>query len=240
MKNIFDFNPSVKMFVVFFYVTFLILNMNVKFNISVLVISLLFVIMSAKRLKLLLSLFVAVIVFSFTIFLMNFLFFAAGKTPYSIVFLHGTYEGAVRGGILAMRAASVIFLSVGYLFSTEPFYMVQSFMQNLRLSEKIGYALLIAFREIYLFKNSLVNIERAMLIRKSGKPIELRDRLKMMLPLFAMVVRKGERSAIALEMRGMILKRKGSYYRDMSLKTKDVLFLIISIGLCILGASLDI
>ncbi len=228
------------MFVVFFYVTFLILNMNVKFNISVLVISFLFVIMSAKRLRLLLSLFVAVIVFSFTIFLMNFLFFAAGKTPYSIVFLHGTYEGAVRGGVLAMRAASVIFLSVGYLFSTEPFSMVQSFMQNLRLSEKIGYALLIALREIYLFKNSLVNIERAMLIRKSGKPIVLTDRLKMVLPLFAMVVRKGERSAIALEMRGMILKRKGDYYRDMSLKTKDVLFLIISIGLCILGAGFNI
>ena len=224
-----------KILVVFFYVAFIISNMGMRFNIFMVIVSFLFIVLSAKKIKLLFSVFAAVVLFAFTVFVMNFLFYTGGKIPYSILFLRGTYEGATRGLILSMRAASVIFLSVGYLFSTEPFSMVQSFMQNFRLSEKIGYALLIAFREIYLFKKNFVNIEHAMIIRKSGERTLIKDRLKMMLPLFAMVVRKGERSAIALEMRGIMRERKGEYYRDMSLKIKDVLFLIIALVLIYIG-----
>lgn len=216
------------MLVIFLYVGILIFNMNFGFNLSMLIISFLFIILTVKNMKALISLMIAVILFSSTIFLMNFLYYTKGQIPFNLLFLHGTYEGMRRGMILSMRSSSIIFLSVGYLFSTDPFSMIQSFIQNLRIPEEIGYALLISLREIHLFKKNLMNIERAMMIRRGAGKITLSERMKMIIPLFAMVVRKGERSAIALEMRGIILKRKGGYYKDMRYKTGDWIFLIVS------------
>ncbi|HFD04946.1 MAG TPA: hypothetical protein ENJ25_02250 [Firmicutes bacterium] len=229
MKTIYNINPSVKMAVIFLYVGFLLFNMNYGFNLSILILSFSFIAITVRNLKSLVSLIIAVILFSSTIFIMNFLYYTKGQTPVNFLFLHGTYEGMKRGVVLSMRASSIIFLSVGYLFSTDPFLMIQSFIQNLHIPEKIGYALLIAFREIHLFKKNITNIERAMIIRNGGGKITLNERIKMIVPVFAMVVRKGERSAIALETRGMLLEKRGGYYRDMNLRSIDKIFVIISL-----------
>jgi len=68
-----------------------------------------------------------------------------------------------------------------------------------------------------------------MIIRNGGGKITLNERIKMIVPVFAMVVRKGERSAIALETRGMLLEKRGGYYRDMSLRSIDKIFVKISL-----------
>ncbi|RKX69037.1 hypothetical protein DRP43_04850 [candidate division TA06 bacterium] len=235
-KFLSEINPSVKFFSVLVYILLLIISMNKNFIITLFIISFLFFIISvSNNKKYIVPISITVIIFSLTIFVMNFVFYKAGRGIFAIAYIKGTKAGFDRGIILGLRSASIILFSVSYLFTTPPFRFIESLMQNLKLPKLIGYSLLIALREVHQFRNNFRNTRNALLIRKNGHQIVMIDYMRLIVPLFACIIRKGERSAIALELRGIMIHKDKMFYNDFSVKQKDILFLLISLCfLCII------
>lgn len=158
---------------------------------------------------------------------------------------------ARRGGDAA--AAIVLFLraiaygSVSYAFArtTDPADLVRALMQYLKLPAAFGYGLFSVTQFLPALRQEVEAMRMARALR-SGKPMRRipgpREMAGMILPLIASALRRADRSALAMELRGLAPDRPRSLAKRLRFRRADPLFLLagtaLLVGLYLLAAAI--
>lgn len=131
---------------------------------------------------------------------------------------------------LSLGLRSFVFASWSMLFvlTTEPTKFMLSLIQHCKLSPRIGYGMMAAYRFLPLFRQELNQIRAAHRIRGLGEAAGLRGRWEQLkrytIPLMAGAIRKAERVAIAMESKGFDGSRDRSYYHVVKWTYRDLIF----------------
>jgi energy-coupling factor transport system permease protein len=139
-------------------------------------------------------------------------------------------EAVAFGLSMGLRILCVVSYSGLYTFTTDPTYLVYSLMRQARLSYRLGYTVLAAYRFLPILQREMANISAAHSVRGAYSRRSLTAGLERVLrygvPLLANGVRQAERLAIAMDARGFSNTTARTYYMTPRLRATDWLFLL--------------
>ncbi|TJX15377.1 energy-coupling factor transporter transmembrane protein EcfT [Tissierella creatinini] len=144
---------------------------------------------------------------------------------------------------LCFRIMVFSLTSLLFVLTTDPNEFALSLIHQLKLSHKIVYPFLVAYRFIPTFQDELEKIILAKEVRglssNKGFFSNFINLPKYILPLLTSAVRKGERISMSMESRGFGLYEDRTYYSLTSIKGQDykalIIFSMISIFILIIG-----
>ncbi|WP_017381965.1 energy-coupling factor transporter transmembrane component T family protein [Paenisporosarcina sp. TG-14] len=148
---------------------------------------------------------------------------------------------------LAFRVFAFSSMSMMFAFTTDPVKFVMSLMQQLRLSPKLAYGVMVGYQFLPVVKDELIQIRHAHRLRGIGEEKHMWQRLlgmrRLLIPLLAGAVRRAERTAFAMEARGFTGERRSTYYEPIRIVGRDWLLTAIIMGLllgsCVAGLLLS-
>lgn len=148
---------------------------------------------------------------------------------------------------LAFRVMAFSTLSLLFAFTTDPVKFILSLMQQLKLSPKLAYGVMVGYQFLPIMKEEFFQIQQAHRLR--GAKIEkyswqrLIAMRHILLPMLAGAVRKAERSAFAMEARGFTGEPRIAFYHQVQIGRIDFLmtgvFLLILSSSCLIGTWLN-
>lgn len=141
---------------------------------------------------------------------------------------------------LSLRVLVFSSLSLLFALTTNPVNFILSLMQQLKLSPKIAYSVLVGYQFLPVLKDEFVQIQQAQRLRGVAKEQHIFVRLlgmrKILIPMLAGAVRKAERAAFAMEARGFTGQPRSSYFQQIAVGKVDVvciaLFLLVLVISC--------
>lgn len=137
---------------------------------------------------------------------------------------------------LGLRILVVSLATLSFVVTTNPNDLVLSLILQLRVPVVHGYAALAAYRFLPTLQNEARGIRLAQEIRGVEWERGLKNRLagpfRLMLPMFTLAARKGERIALAMDSRGLGANQTRTFYKRTRITRRDVLFLIVVIAFC--------
>ncbi|MEI4769890.1 energy-coupling factor transporter transmembrane component T [Psychrobacillus sp. FJAT-51614] len=140
---------------------------------------------------------------------------------------------------LSFRVLAFSSLSLMFALTTNPVTFVMSLMQQLKLSPKIAYGIMVGYQFLPVLKDEFVQIGQAHRLRGVGLEKNAIQRLlgmrSVLIPMLAGAVRKAERAAFAMEARGFTGERRSSYFQVISIGKVD--FIIVALFLLVLVLS---
>lgn len=241
MRNLLhDMNPSVK----FITVTFVMLGLAFFFN-------------PWTPLLLFFSIIILQLVFSrinwklWSLFMLPFALGAFGYLWTTIVFsaeTGGTVIWSVFGFdvtdaqwalalSLSFRVLAFSSLSLLFALTTDPVRFVMSLMQQLKLSPKLAYGVLVGYQFLPVLKDEFFQIQQAHRLRGAATEKFWWQRLlgirRVIIPMLAGAVRKAERAAFAMEARGFTGKPRTEFYQPISLTGKDFSLALAIVALAV-------
>jgi energy-coupling factor transport system permease protein len=138
---------------------------------------------------------------------------------------------------LAFRVFAFSSMSMLFAFTTDPVKFVMSLMQQLRLSPKLAYGVMVGYQFLPVVKEEYIQVRHAHRLRGIGEEKHAWQRIigmrRLLIPLLAGAVRRAERSAFAMEARGFTGERRSVYYEQISIVKCDWLMATIIIGMLI-------
>lgn len=148
------------------------------------------------------------------------------ETVWKWAWFHITTESMNHGLTIAFRMLG--FVTYGLLFTstTDLTLFIMSLIHQCKLSPKWAYGLLAGFRFIPLFQNELLQLKTAHKVRGYKQKSSWKAFMRYSLPLFTQGIRKSERIAIAMEVRGFTGTRDRTYYQTTKIETKDLVYLL--------------
>jgi len=160
---------------------------------------------------------------------MNALFPRADGEPVTILFrlgpLHVAAEGVASGLALTARALAFGAGSLFFVTTTAPTDLVLSLIHQMRLSPRLAYGILAAYRFVPLLEAELAQIRAAHRLRGVGEGKGVRGKVQQIyrytIPLLASAIRKSDRVAVAMESRAFTGERGRSYYRVLRIDRSD-------------------
>lgn len=136
---------------------------------------------------------------------------------------------------LSFRVLAFSGLSLLFALTTKPVSFILSLMQQMKLSPKIAYSILVGYQFLPVLKDEFVQIQQAHRLRGATQKGNIITRLlnmrKILLPMLAGAVRKSERAAFAMEARGFTGEKRTSFYQVIGVGKVDG---FISLVFCIL------
>jgi energy-coupling factor transport system permease protein len=139
-------------------------------------------------------------------------------------------EAVAFGLSMGLRILCVVSYSGLYTFTTDPTYLVYSLIHQARLSFRLGYTVLAAYRFLPILQREMANISAAHSVRGAYSRRSLTAGLERILrygvPLLANGVRQAERLAVAMDARGFSSATARTYYKTPRLRAADWLFFI--------------
>ncbi|TFE01782.1 energy-coupling factor transporter transmembrane component T family protein [Jeotgalibacillus salarius] len=174
---------------------------------------------------------------TWSLMMLPFLLGAIGYFWTTLVF--GNEDSTIGTALsLSFRVLAFSSLSLLFVFTTKPVDFIMSLMQQLKLSPKIAYSILVGYQFLPVLKDEFFQIQQAQQLRGVEVPKPPVKRVLAMrhvlIPMLAGAVRKAERTAFAMEARGFTGEGKRDFYRKISVSRADaagaVLFLILLIG----------
>lgn len=140
---------------------------------------------------------------------------------------------------LSFRVLAFSGLSLLFALTTNPVTFILSLMQQMKLSPKIAYSILVGYQFLPVLKDEFVQIQQAHRLRgaiqKKNVFHRLLDMRKILLPMLAGAVRKAERAAFAMEARGFTGEKRKNFYTVVRVGKVDgymvslfILLLVIS------------
>ncbi|MBT2571455.1 energy-coupling factor transporter transmembrane component T [Planococcus sp. ISL-110] len=155
-----------------------------------------------------------------------------------------TDEQWARALSLAFRVMAFSTLSLLFAFTTDPVKFIMSLMQQLKLSPKLAYGVMVGYQFLPVMKDEFIQIQQAQRLRGAETEKRSWQRLlamrRVLIPMLAGAVRKAERSAFAMEARGFTGEPRSAYYRPVRIGRTDWLmsgvFLAILLASCIGGS----
>lgn len=141
---------------------------------------------------------------------------------------------------LSFRVLAFSSLSLLFAFTTNPLIFIMSLMQQLKLSPKIAYGVMVGYQFLPVLKDEFIHIQQAHRLRGATQEKSVLQRLlgirRVLIPMLAGAVRKAERAAFAMEARGFTGERRSSYFKVISVGRADgvlvALFLAILVVSC--------
>lgn len=148
------------------------------------------------------------------------------------------YSSQFRFGLtMALRALCFGVYSLLFVATTSPTDFTLSLMRQLRLSPRVAFSVLAAYRFLPLMERELTTIRAAHKLRGLGTSkgiLGLVERARRYtVPLFASIVRKAGRVAMAMEARGLGAQKR-SFYREMRIRGRDALYAILALVVVVL------
>ncbi len=148
---------------------------------------------------------------------------------------------------LTFRVLAFSMLSLLFAFTTDPVKFVMSLMQQLKLTPKLAYSVLVGYHFLPFIKDEFLQIKQVHKMRTHNQPTSKWHRSKavyrMLIPTLAGAVRKAERAAFAMEARGFTGEARQSFFHPIIIKQSDILlsmlFGILLIGSCTIGVTLS-
>lgn len=154
---------------------------------------------------------------------------SVGLFVLNVLFPAEGVDGLHRGTAVFLRSMSLISLSIGCIFVVDPYDLVRSFMQQMKLSPRIGFALFAGWNSIPLLRRDLRIIEKAQAVRFGPRRRKLRDILRTAVVLLAGAVRHGERVSLSMAARGIETAENRTFIKESRWTGRDTLY-------CIAGA----
>lgn len=142
---------------------------------------------------------------------------------------------------LSFRVLAFSSLSLLFALTTNPVTFILSLMQQLKLSPKIAYGILVGFQFLPVLKDEFIQIQQAQRLRgivqkKNALQRLLAARL-VLIPLLAGAVRKAERSAFAMEARGFTGERRTSFFYVTSVGKVDTFLVMLFLFVLVLSCT---
>jgi len=164
--------------------------------------------------------------FFILIFWMMAAFGEGEDTIWKWAWFHITVESMNHGLTIALRMLG--FVTYGLLFTstTDLTLFIMSLIHQCKLSPKWAYGLLAGFRFIPLFQSELNQIKMAHKVRGYKQKNSWKALMRYSLPLFTQGIRKSERIAVAMEVRGFTGTRDRTYYQTTKISGKDWAYLL--------------
>ena len=189
------------------------------------------------------SLFMIPIAFTAIGYLWTTLLFAADTSGH-VIWTWGKFEVTDTQWNTALSLSFRVFafssMSLLFALTTDPVKFVMSLMQQLRLSPKLAYGVMVGYQFLPVVKDEFILIRHAHRLRGVGEEKHVWQRLlgmrRLLIPLLAGAVRRAERSAFAMEARGFTGERRSAYYEPISINARDWLLATI-IMVLLIGSS---
>lgn len=170
-----------------------------------------------------------------------------GTVIWSFAGIDVTDEQWARALSLAFRVMAFSTLSLLFAFTTDPVKFIMSLMQQLKLSPKMAYGVMVGYQFLPVMKDEFTQIQQAQRLRgaemKKYSWQRLLEMRRILIPMLAGAVRKAERSAFAMEARGFTGEPRSAYYRPVRVGRTDIwmsgVFLVILLASCIGGSWLS-
>lgn len=172
------------------------------------------------------------------ILLFNTLFFGGDKL--NILFHLGPLyiyrEGIFFGLSVALRLLCVTTYSAVFVGTTDPTLLASSLVHQARLSHRIAYAIMAAYRFLPILQRELSQIRDAHHIRggyREGFGARLSRIRRYGIPLLSNGIRQAERMSISMDARGFGVSSRRTYYRITKTKFSDYVFLVSALAISV-------
>lgn len=161
------------------------------------------------------------------LFLLNLLFTdTAGHPGTSTVLGIAVSSYALhRALIVTIRSTALIVISVGYLLVAEPLELVNSLMQQLRLSPRVGFSIYVAWNTIPRMRADLARIRSIHRVRLHGRERRFADIVPTAVALLSGAIRHAQRASISMAVRGLESETGRTYLHESRWRTRDSLYL---------------
>jgi energy-coupling factor transport system permease protein len=154
-----------------------------------------------------------------------------------------TDEQWARALSLAFRVMAFSSLSLMFAFTTDPVKFIMSLMQQLKLSPKLAYGVLVGYQFLPVLQSEFIQIRQAHRLRGVDEGKYWWQRIlnvrRLLIPMLAGAVRKAERAAFAMEARGFTGDARSAFYKPVRIQRLDgvmsAVFLLLLAGSCIGG-----
>nr|WP_281397312.1 energy-coupling factor transporter transmembrane component T [Heyndrickxia vini] len=150
-----------------------------------------------------------------------------------------TDYGLRTGLSLGLRVLCFAALSLLFILTTDTTKFMLSLIQQCKLPPKLAYGILAGYRFLPLLKEEFTIIRNAHRIRGVHREKGIKGRIQLLkkytIPLLASAIRKAERTAIAMESKGFTGSRDRTFYHELKINGKDVLFFFVMVGLFIIS-----
>ncbi len=155
------------------------------------------------------------------------------ETIWKWAWFHITAESLEHGLLIGLRMLG--FVTYGLLFTTttDLTLLIMSLIHQCKLSPKWAYGLLAGFQFIPLFQTEFNQMKTAHKVRGYKQKNSWKAFMRYSLPLFTQGIRKSERIAIAMEVRGFTGTRDRTYYQTTRVAAKDLAYLFSLLTLAI-------
>lgn len=141
-----------------------------------------------------------------------------------------------------LRLLSFSMVMLVFMLTTDATALVRALVQQWHVNYRLGYAVMIAYRFIPLLEHELRLIRTAQKVRgvttRKGLAAEGERIRRAFLPLFAGAIRTAERKALAMDARAFGAFATRTYYRRLTWKRGDWLFLLLYWLVCALVTTL--
>jgi len=161
-------------------------------------------------------------------------FYRAPGEGFSLAAFGPSRAGFVFGLGMALKLLTFLLLNVVLLSTTRVEELTMA-VSRLGLPYRAGFALTLAFRLVPLFAESAATVVQARRLRSLGAEphgalARLRETAPVVLPVFMGALRRADRMAIALDMRGFGLPGRRTPLVERRVAARDLVVLAIAIG----------
>ncbi|TQR17517.1 energy-coupling factor transporter transmembrane component T family protein [Psychrobacillus vulpis] len=164
----------------------------------------------------------------------------SGPVIWSIWNVHVTETQLNHALSLSFRVLAFSSLSLLFALTTNPTTFIMSLMQQLKLSPKIAYGVMVGYQFLPVLKDEFMHIGQAQRLRGITQEKNAFQRLlgtrRVLIPMLAGAVRKAERAAFSMEARGFTGERRSSYFQVIKVGKIDtalaVVFLLVLVLSC--------
>lgn len=155
-----------------------------------------------------------------------------------VTFLVFSYRTSALMNILSLglRILVISLATLSFVATTSPNDLILSLILQLRVPVVHGYAALAAYRFLPTLQDEARGIRLAQEIRGVEWEHGIKNRLlgpfRLMLPMFTLAARKGERVALAMDSRGLGAKPTRTFYKQTAITRTDLLFAGVVLAFC--------
>ena len=152
---------------------------------------------------------------------------APGDTVWRLGPFAASASGLRFGVGIGLRGLAIGAVSLAAIRTSDPTRLVVSLIKNARLSYRVGYAMLAAYRFFPIVGEEYARIRLAQRVR-GVRPRSIRARLSAavggIVPLFADATRRATRIAVAMDARGFASAGERTYWRATPVTAADWVF----------------
>ncbi|GGB08736.1 energy-coupling factor transporter transmembrane protein EcfT [Macrococcus hajekii] len=187
-------------------------------------------IFSGTEIKVVLTLFSIIALFSVTSSLFMIFYGDGIHTLFKWGIIHITTESLFRGLHLSLRTIMVSALGLTIAFTTQVVMIFYSLMQHLKVKPKYAYAFMAAIRMVPLMIESFFQLRNSLKMRyemiDSSQYRGFKRIKHLLIPLMSQNIRKAHRLAVAMEKKGF---KEGprTYYYYVPFSFYDLIFLAV-------------